>query len=55
MAAINPTITVSFADTGTPVLTVTDAAKLTAAIMQVVGSRTVTATYGIATLALAVT
>ena len=55
MAAITPTITITFADTGTPALTATDVNKLTAAIQQLMGSKTVIATYGAGTLTLAVT
>ncbi len=55
MAAINPTITITFADTGTPVLTATEVAELTAKIMALMTGRTVAHTYGTNTLALAVT
>lgn len=55
MAAINPTITITFADTGSPALTNTDVVKITASIMQILGARTVTATHGTDTIALAVT
>ena len=55
MAAITPAITITFADTGSPAITATDVNKLTAAIQQLVGAKTVTATYGAGTLALAVT
>ncbi len=55
MAQVAEVITITFADTGSPALTATDVAKITAAILQISGSRTVTATYTSNALALAVT
>lgn len=55
MAAVGPTITVTFANTGTPALTEDEVAKLTAKIISLLTGRTVTPTYGSGTVALAVT
>lgn len=55
MAAVGPTITITFADSGTPALTEDDVAELTAKIIALTASRKVVPTYGVGTVALVVT
>lgn len=55
MPAVGPTITITFADTGTPALTEDAVAALTAKIIALMASRVATPTYGSGTIALAVT
>ncbi len=56
MAAVGPTITITFADTGTPALTEDKVAAITAQIVKLATSvGTAVPTYGAGTVALAVT
>ena len=55
MGAVGPTITITFADDGSPALTDAVVTRLTAAVILALGSQKVVPTYGSGTIALAVT